>query len=156
MNKTPVVVSAAASACGTRATAACIRLAALALAVVLSVSVPLAASAAGNDELWEVSSQMNIPGMPPGMGAKTVQVCRDKDPRKAEQGRDTKECTVTDFKQSGTHTTIRMSCPSGDTVIEQDFNADHTEYQGTITMTRGNSEMVVKTSGRKIGSCDAQ
>lgn len=146
------VISAAATRSGARATAPRIRFAALALAAALSA--PFAVSAAGSDELWEVTTQMNIPGMP--AGGQTSQVCRDKDLRKADQGRD-KDCTITDLKQSGTHTTIRMSCPGGDTMIEQDFNASRTEYKGTITMSRGGKrQMVMNTSGRKIGSCDAQ
>ncbi|MDH4192309.1 MAG: hypothetical protein OEW21_19145, partial [Betaproteobacteria bacterium] len=50
----------------------------------LSVVLPFAgtALAAGSDELWEVTTQMNIPGLPAGMGGSTQQVCRDKDPRK--------------------------------------------------------------------------
>jgi hypothetical protein len=115
------------------------------------------ADAAGNDELWEITSQMNMPGMPTGMGASKQQVCMDKDPKKAAtQHGDMQQCKVTDAKQSGSRSTMTLSCPDGTTVIEQTYNAARTEYKGTIKMKTRDGEMVVNSSGRKIGSCDAQ
>lgn len=128
-----------------------------AVILVGAVHAPLAASAAGNDELWEVSTQMNIPGMPPGMGGMTQQVCQDKDPRKqGPQGQDMEKCKVTDVKESGTRLTISMTCPQGRAVIERTFNAGRTEYKGTMKMTTRDGDMTMNMSGRKIGACDAQ
>jgi hypothetical protein len=128
-----------------------------ALALAGAVYAPLAASAAGNDELWEVSTQMNIPGMPAGMGGMKQQVCQDKDPRKqGPQGKDMENCKVTDVKESGTRFTISMTCPQGKAVIDQTFNAARTEYKGTMKMTTRDGDMTMNMSGRKIGACDAQ
>jgi len=126
------------------------------LALAGALSMPFAASAAGSDELWEVSTQMNIPGMPAGMGGAPQQVCRDRDPRKETVSRkDMQDCKVTDVKESGTRFSMTMSCPRGPVVIDQTYNASRTEYKGTIRMSDGGREMVMNTSGRKIGSCDA-
>jgi hypothetical protein len=128
-----------------------------AVVLVGAVYAPLAASAAGNDELWEVSTQMNIPGMPAGMGGMTQQVCQDRDPRKqGPQGQDMEKCKVTDVKESGTRLTISMTCPQGRAVIERTFNTARTEYKGTMKMTTRDGDMIMNMSGRKIGACDAQ
>lgn len=129
----------------------------LALAVAATLSLPFAAPAAGQDELWEVSSQMNVPGMPPGMGAATQQVCQDKDPSKqAVQGENMEKCKITDRKQSGNKITMTVTCPDSKAVIEHTYNAARTEYKGSMRMTSRDGDMTMTMSGRKIGACDAQ
>jgi hypothetical protein len=115
------------------------------------------ARAQGSDELWEVSTQMNMAGMPPGMGGSTQRVCRDKDPRKEAASRpDMADCKVADSKQSGNRFTMTMTCPQGTMVIDHTYNAARTEYKGTMRMSSRDGEMTMSTSGRKIGSCDAK
>ena len=128
------------------------RIFALALAFAFGTSF-----AAGNDELWEVSSQMNMPGMPAGMGAQKHQVCTEKgDAKKAMSSRGSEKCKLTDFKQSGNKVTITMACPDGTATIENTYNAAHTEYNGTVKMTSKRGDMTMTMAGRKVGSCDAQ
>jgi hypothetical protein len=114
------------------------------------------ASAAGTDELWEISTQMNMAGLPAGMGAQKQQVCTEKgDAKKAiTQGND--KCKVTDFKQSGNSVHVAMSCPEGNAVVDTTYNAAHTEYKGTMKMTSRQGEMNMTMAGRKVGTCDAQ
>ena len=123
-----------------------------------ALSLPLAAFAAGSDDLWEVTTQMNVPGMPAGMGGSTQQQCYDKDMRKnATRGKNAEECKVTDFKDSGNKVTITMSCPKNrSAVMEYVFNQGRTEYKGTMRMKDGGRDIVMNMSGRKIGTCDAQ
>lgn len=126
------------------------------LALAAMLSLPLAALAAGQDELWEVSSQMNVPGMPAGMGAMTHRVCQDRDPSKHSAPVPEKEnCQVTDVKQSGQRTTMTVTCPDSKTFIEHTYNAARTEYKGTMRMSGRDGEMTMNTTGRKVGSCDA-
>jgi hypothetical protein len=127
------------------------------LAVAAAVlSLPLAVLAAGQDELWEVSSQMSMPGMPPGMGAMTQRVCQDKDPRRqAPQGQNMENCKVTDVKQSGNKTTLTVTCPDSRAVIENTYNAARTEYKGSMRMTSRDGDMTMTMNGRKVGTCDA-
>lgn len=133
-----------------------IAIAAIALAGAMSLS--LAAVAAGTDDLWEVTTQMNMPGMPPGMGGNTQQQCYEKDMRKnVTKGKNAQECTVTDYKESGNKLTITMSCKNNrSAVMEYVFNSGRTEYKGTTRMKDGGREMVMNMSGRKVGTCDAQ
>ncbi|HTQ74785.1 MAG TPA: DUF3617 family protein [Burkholderiales bacterium] len=126
---------------------------ALALACAASLSF-----AAGTDDLWEVTTQMNVPGMPPGMGGNTSQQCYEKDMRKnVTKGKNAQGCTVTDYKESGNKITITMSCKNNrSAVMEYVFNPGRTEYKGTMRMKDGGRDMVMNMSGRKIGACDAQ
>ena len=73
--------------------------------IAFSAALALAAPpvlAQGKDDLWEVQTQMSMPGMPAGMPgmAQTHQICADKDPKKAATQRpDTEKCKVGDYKQ---------------------------------------------------------
>jgi hypothetical protein len=60
-------------------------------------ALPLLAVGQNTGELWEITSQMNIPGMPAGMGAQTQRVCQGDDPeRRAKEDKNQKDCKVTD------------------------------------------------------------
>jgi hypothetical protein len=54
-----------------------------------ALALPLSALAQSTGELWEITSQMNIPGMPAGMGGQTQRVCQGDDPeRRAASDKD--------------------------------------------------------------------
>ncbi len=121
-----------------------------ALAAVLALFAG-SAVAAETGELWE--SSMNIPGMPAGMGARKVQVCRDKN----EPATDRNDCKISNLKRSGLTESMTISCPdSGDMTMETTYNATRTEYTSVMHMKgrRAGEEMTFKTSGKKIGTCD--
>jgi len=122
--------------------------------------LPLFCLAADDGELWEVTSQMNIPGMPAGMagmGQAPQRVCTGKDPREdATKRPDMQKCKVVDLKQTATRMTLTMSCPEGQAVFDQTYNAARTEYKGTMTMKSRDGDMVMNMSGRKVGTCDVQ
>ena len=130
--------------------------------IVAGACVALACASAGaadTGELWEVSTQIEMAGMPPGMGSQSSRVCNETgDPRKqAEAGDRQKKCKVTDFKQSGNRVTMTLTCPEGTAVMEHVYNAAHTEYKGSMKMTlRDGNRMTMNMSGRKVGACDAQ
>ena len=130
----------------------------LAACAVLALAAP-AAFGQGKDDLWEVRTQMSMPGMPAGMPgmAQTHQICADKDPKKAATQRpDMEKCKVGDVKESGNRVDITVTCPDGKAQIEQTFNAARTEYKQTMKMQTRDGEMTMNSTGRRIGSCDAQ
>jgi hypothetical protein len=110
--------------------------------------------AADTGDLWEVTTQMNMAGLPPGMGGGTRQVCTEKgDPKKAMQREDGK-CKMTDLKETGTRIQMTFQCPEGTGTMDTTFNAARTEYKGTMKMTSSRGEMTMNMQGRKIGACD--
>jgi hypothetical protein len=124
-------------------------------AVVLAL--PLVAVAQNNGELWEISTQMNIPGMPAGMGGQTQRVCQGDDPeRRAASDKDQKDCKVTDKKQTATRTTITLQCKQGTMTVDQQYNAARTEFKGSIKMTSKDGDFNMNTTGRKVGACNVQ
>jgi hypothetical protein len=124
-------------------------------AVVLAL--PLVAAAQNTGELWEITSQMNIPGMPAGMGGQTQRVCQGDDPeRRAASDKDQKDCKVTDKKQTATRTTITMTCKQGTMTVDQQYNAARTEFKGSIKMTSKDGDFTMNTTGRKVGACNVQ
>jgi hypothetical protein len=125
-------------------------------ALAAALGLPLTSSAADQDELWEITSQMNAPGMPAGMGAHTSKVCQDKDPSKQTVQGQKENCKVVDTKQSGNRVTTTVKCPDSTMVIDNTYNAAKTEFKGTMKSTGGQGDITVAMSGRKVGSCDAQ
>ena len=65
----------------------------------------------GKDELWDVTSKMEIPGMPMAMPAQTHRVCIEKGD--ASMVPKQEGCTVTDVKRAGNTVSYRMTCKNG-------------------------------------------
>jgi hypothetical protein len=123
----------------------------------LVAALPFAIAHAANDgELWESSVQMNIPGMPAGMGARKQQVCTEKGDAKKAAQKGNEKCKVTDLKESGNKTTMTMQCPEGTAVMEWNYNAAHTEYTGSMKMKTKDGDMNMTMAGKKLGACDLQ
>jgi hypothetical protein len=111
--------------------------------------------AAADGELWEIT--MNVPGMPAGM-MKPQRSCQGDDPeRAARQDPNKRDCKVTDSKRTATRTTVTLSCKDGSTmVIDQQYNAAHTEFKSTMTQKGGkHGDFTATMTGRKVGTCDA-
>ncbi|HEY2337024.1 MAG TPA: DUF3617 family protein [Burkholderiales bacterium] len=113
------------------------------------------AAAADTGALWEITSQMNMPGMPAGMGARTNRVCQGDDPER-QQGKERSDCKVTDKKTTATRTQLTLVCKDGGTMtIDQTYNAARTEFKGVMAMKSSKGDVTINTTGRKVGTCDA-
>ena len=122
-----------------------------------ALALPFSVAAQTTGEMWEISSQMNIPGMPAGMGAQTQRVCQGDDPeRSAAQSKDRQSCKLKDKKQTATRLTVTMVCAEGTMTIDQQYNAAHTEFKGTMKMVSKQGDMVMNMTGRKVGTCNVQ
>ena len=112
-------------------------------------------------EFWEISTKMEMAGMPFAMPANTSKVCvakgNERDPKYASD----KECVVTDVKNSGNKTSWKVRCDRKGEVMngtgEMTGTADNS--QGTIRLT-GTSEgqkidMTQSYSSKRLGgACD--
>jgi Protein of unknown function (DUF3617) len=131
---------------------------------ILAASAFSAAASAAPGEYWEITTKMEMPGMPFQMPASTHKVCigkgNEKDPRQSSKDKD---CEVIDSKISGNKTSWKMRCNRNGEVMtgsgEQTTTAD--SYQGTIHLS-GKSEgrdmnMTQTYSGKRVGgSCDTE
>jgi hypothetical protein len=112
----------------------------------------------GKDELWDVTSKMEILGMPIAMPAQTHRVC-------AEKGNDAgmvpkrEGCTIADVKRAGNSVTYRMTSKDGrnDYTATGESTATQSGYQGKMRMAgklEGEQmEMAMSYSGARAGNC---
>ncbi|MGV1099681.1 DUF3617 domain-containing protein [Thiovibrio sp. JS02] len=121
-----------------------------------------AAAGEGPDELWEVRSKTEMPGMPFPMPAQTVTVCipkgQEKDPSKSIPQDPNQQCKMTDVKVSGNKMTWKMVCTGENPMTgngEMEYGPGH--YSGRMQMQgkQGGEpfEMATSYEGKKVGSC---
>lgn len=115
-------------------------------------------------EYWEVTTKMEMAGMPFSMPATTTKVCIGKghetDPRQAAPNKD---CEMTDIKISGKKTSWKVRCNhDGDVMNGSGENSGTADgYEGTMHLT-GNShgrnmDMTQTYSGKRVGgNCDTE
>jgi Protein of unknown function (DUF3617) len=134
----------------------------LLLAIVLS-GIAHAAAPNMKEGLWEITTKMEMPGMPTGMPPQVMQQCftgKDlEDPRKtAPGGPGDSSCQMTDYKMQGNTATWNMACKGeGAMTGSGSITYSGTSYAGTnrMTMTHGGSTqtMTMQYSGRHLGAC---
>src|SRR5438105_12929757 len=89
-------------------------------AAVLSAAL---ASAQGRDDLWEVSTKMEMPGMPMAMPAQTNRVCLGKNRKDEEFVPKHGDCRMVDSKRVGNKFTYKMDCAGDDpTTVDGTIN----------------------------------
>ncbi len=113
-------------------------------------------SAAGKDELWEVSSKMEMAGMPMAMPVQTQNVCLRKgmetDPKSASKN---DECSYSDLKRSGNKTTFNMKCTGKEPMTgSAEMINSKDAYNIKMKMHSNDGDMNMVTNGKRIGNCD--
>src|SRR4030067_1687547 len=124
--------------------------------VLLAAISSTSALAAGSDELWEMTTKMDMPGMP--MPAVIPTVCL----RKGEGYRPgkvphQKHCNMTDYKVSGNKTRWKMHC-SGRDAMEGSGEVTRTEdtMKGSMKLSSKDMQITQSISGERVGTCQAK
>ena len=123
------------------------------------LSISLSAGAAGNDELWEVTSKMDMPGMPFAMPGQTTKMCMQKgqagDPNKSVPKNKDQDCTMSDVRMSGNTSSWKMTCTGKHpmTGTGEITRGDGT-YSGKTVMHSKDGDMTMVYSGKRVGNCD--
>jgi hypothetical protein len=124
-----------------------------------------ASAHAAQGEYWEITTKMEMKGMPFAMPATTVKVCMppggEKDPQRSQDKNS--NCEISDVKTSGSKISFKGKCVEKEGTLYMDGESTHERdsYRGTMHMT-GKSEgrdMDMKTSysGKRVGgSCDPE
>jgi len=138
---------------------------ALTAAILMLGALPLAATAAPADaapavpgDLWEVTSQMTMEGMPMAMPAQTQKICAAKEwkePPGPKNERD--KCETLDFTTTPDKTTWKVRCAGKPPMTgEGEINRTSPEaYSGTIKMTSEDGVMTITLKGKRLADCDA-
>jgi hypothetical protein len=117
----------------------------------------------GPDELWDMTTKMEMPGMPMAMPAQTSQVCIKKDRAQKPEDRVPKsdKCKTTDFRVSGNKVTYAIEC-TGDEAMNGtgEIIGSASAYEGKMRMqgtgkNRG-MDMTTTYTGKKVGACTDQ
>jgi hypothetical protein len=117
------------------------------------MTLPLVASAQNTGELWEISTQMNIPGMPAGMGGQTQRVCQGDDPeRRAAPHTHQTDRKVTATTHPPPRTPITIQCKQGTMPVDQQYTAARSDFTGSNKIHRKDGEFVMNTPGRQVGA----
>jgi hypothetical protein len=111
-------------------------------------------------ELWEMTSQMSMQGMPAGMiPAQTQQVCQGQNFDRTPGEEDRSKCTISNMRQSPTRIQYDVRCEGNPPVTgsaDYQFEANRTRMKGTMRMVTRDGEMVMQMTGRKVGACNPQ
>ena len=136
----------------------------VAVALTLLVAHPAAAQTGyrvdpqGKDELWDITSKMEMPGMPMAMPGQTNRVCAEKGSDAAAIPKKD-ECRVLESKRTGNKFTYRMACKSGkdDYTATGESTWSGNGYQGRMQMVgkmQGEQmEMTMTYIGARAGNC---
>ena len=135
------------------------------LAVGLSASIVVLAQAPRIDGKWEVTMEMDMPGMPMNMPPTVTTQCITRedasDPRKAiSAGRggrsgDDSSCKMAEYKIDGNKVTYTMKCEGATPMTitgERTYGDD--SYRATQRIDiEGRGTMTMKAIGKRIGDC---
>jgi hypothetical protein len=113
----------------------------LSLASAISAVSTQAVSAPG--EYWEITSKMEMVGLPMVMPATTMKLCiakgLERDPRHATSSKD---CEMTDIKISGNKSTWKFRCNHSGEIMSG---------EGEMTGTQDNSDIKMRMKGKSGG-----
>ena len=122
------------------------------------VVAPFAAAQGGPDELWNMTTRMEMAGMPGH--TMDQQVCMKKGETSAESFSRDRNCRVTEQRRTGNKLTWKMVCTGADPMTGSgEMTRSGSSMNGRVQM-KGKSggeavDMTVVYSGRLAGSCDA-
>ena len=136
---------------------------ALATATVLSlVAVPhVLAQGALREGKWEVTTQMQMPGVPVQLPANTRVQCvtkaQQEDPASTlpSGSPDPKaDCKASDYHRDGNKVTWKLTCTGSQPMTGQGaIVVDGDRYDGTMVMTMDQGSMTMKYAGKRVGDC---
>ncbi len=126
------------------------------LAFALAASLP--AMAQGRDDLWEVSTKMEMPGMPMAMPAQTNRVCVGKNRKDEELVPKQGDCRMVESKRVGNKFTYKMDCTGSEpTTVDGTITFGNNVYDGQMRMTMKQTKdtMDMTFTGKRVGDCAA-
>ena len=130
----------------------------IAIAVLSTLVLPATIFAAETmrEGYWELITTTEMPGMPMEIPPTKIKHCYTKEDVKDQRKTIStdKNCTITDFKQSGNKISWKMKCTgensgvfSGETIFKTDA------YDSTMKMQTQGQTMNMKVKAKRLGNC---
>jgi hypothetical protein len=130
--------------------------ASIVVAAALAASLP--ALAQGKDDLWEVSTKMEMPGMPMAMPGQTNRVCVGKNRKDEELVPMQGDCRMVESKRVGDKFIYKMDCAGNNpSTVEGAITFGNNAYDGKMRMTMKQTRdtMDMTFAGKRVGDCVA-
>jgi hypothetical protein len=130
---------------------------ATAIAAAAMLATATVATAAGPMKAgkWQLTMQMDMPGMPVKMPPMTMTHCITKEQaEKPEPPKAASDCKVSDYKIVGSTVTWTVKCEKQKIVGEGTITYNGDSYDGSMHMKMADREMTQKYSGKRLGNCD--
>ncbi len=128
------------------------RVCGFAMVAVVFALAESAAAAAG--DLWQVTSNMSMVGMPAGMPAQLSKVCAATtwtQPPGGLRG----NCTRSDFRLEGQKATWTEKCTNPPMTGHGAITRQGTDaFTGSITFESPQGNMTINLDGQRVGDCD--
>jgi hypothetical protein len=116
--------------------------------------------AQGKDDLWEVTTKMEMPGMPMAMPGQTNRVCIVKGGKDEDFIPKRGACQMLESNRKGNKLTFKMVCATPDPMnVTGEIVYTPTTYDGRMQMSgrmQGQPMDMTQTfSGKRVGDCTA-
>ena len=131
------------------------------LVLVCALALPVfAATSPVKPGKWQVTMEMDMPGMPMKMPPTTITHCVTKEQVEHPEstipkGARDQNCTVSDFKVDGNTVTWSMKCEGKEPVTGTGkITYDGDTYDGMMKLHVRDMDMTTKYKGKYLGECD--
>jgi hypothetical protein len=135
--------------------------------LLLVLSTAVFAQSVRRDGKWQVTMQMEMPGMPAGMPPFTTEQCLTREqvddpqravPQQPQRGGGQSDCKYEDYKLTGNKVTWTMRCTTPQPMTGSgEITYTENAYNGVMKMNmeRGGQgmQMTMKMTGKRLGDC---
>ena len=107
--------------------------------------------------LWEITTNVEMPGMPMSMPPVTNTQCLKKNALIPQSGQPGQECQFKNLKIMGNTITYEIDCTTQNGKMighgKITYNGTSMEGEMVTTISQGNMKMIQKISGHYVGKC---
>jgi hypothetical protein len=126
-----------------------------------AVAAAPSVSAQGKDDLWEITSRMEVVGMPMAMPGQTIRQCVAKGGKDEDYVPRRENCKVLESKRTGNTIAFKMACTGKDAMTATgETTMSGSGYEGWMQMAmkmEGQDMQMKQTySGKRVGDCTAK
>ena len=122
----------------------------------LALVLLCAGQAHAQDWIWELTTKMDMQGMPPGMGTQKSTSCIPQGKESEPDDKSKNDCKITDRSSSGKITRFTMKCKEGTAKMEHELiSAERWRSKMQMTGNGRDEEMTIVTDAKRMGPCDA-
>ena len=131
------------------------RVISMVVSVLVLLSSPVMAGPNMKEGKWQISSKMEMPGMPMQIPAQTYTHCLTKEDMVPRQKTPDQNCKMVNNTVKGSTVSWQMECatPQGPSTIDGKVTYKGDSFDGIIKIRQAGMEMTQQMSGKWIGPC---